>query len=142
MGATTTSTRQRKLRIVLVEDDEAISELLEYFIRNGSFREAELIRFENGDAAWQELSRSEPDLLITDLLHPGIDGGEILRRLAEKQVKFPVLMTSGFAGKWFQDYTGLRINVAFLSKPFLPEQFEQALNDLLEPGRGDESNSS
>jgi DNA-binding response OmpR family regulator len=132
MSEAVTTPRQKKPRIVLVEDEKELSTLFAVMIRDW-FKEAELVRFENGDAAWQELSQTKPDLLITDLIHPGLTGGELARKLAEQQVTFPVLIISGSTGDWFQEFAGLGIKVAFLNKPFPREDFWQLLNDLAGP---------
>lgn len=131
MSANAVIPRQRKPRIVLVEDEKLLLELWEYFIRSW-FREAEVLPFENGDVAWQELSRRQPDLLITDLYHPGLDGGTIISKLAAQQVKFPVLFTTAELD-FFQDYTALGIKVVWLPKPFALEEFWRVLNELVGP---------
>jgi DNA-binding response OmpR family regulator len=76
-----------------VDDAWHMLQLLELYLAEW-FDAVELLRFQNGDQAWDELSRMEPDLLITDWRHPGLDGGELVRKIAEKKSKTPVLMIS------------------------------------------------
>ena len=142
MSGTTVIPSRRKLRIILVEDEKTLAELLEFCIRQW-FQEIEVLPFEDGDAAWRELSRTEPDLLITDFEHPGMDGRMLLQKLTERQVKFPILVTAACAwGTWLQDYTALGLKLVYLPKPFPFEHFQKALHDLIEPRLGGESKTN
>jgi DNA-binding response OmpR family regulator len=97
------------------------------------FDEVDLLQFQNGDAAWQELAQAEPDLLITDWRHPGLDGGELLKKLAERQMKIPVLMITASDRECVHEFAGSGINIAFLQKPFGIEQFWRILDELVGP---------
>jgi DNA-binding NtrC family response regulator len=119
----------RKLKVILLEDDPSLCLLFEGIIRD-SCQDVDLLAFENGDEAWRELSRSQPDVLITDSLHPGLHGGVIVGRLAESHPKCSVLWTSGGSDEEFTPrFAGLRIE--FLPKPFGREQFQETLDRLL-----------
>ncbi len=50
----------------------------------------------NGDDAWQLLSSEMPDIFITDILHPGMSGQEILRGLSANKAPFPIVVSSGY----------------------------------------------
>ena len=76
MTETAATPHPRKLRIVLVDDERHMLKLLEMYLQEW-FNAVELVMFQNGDPAWAELSRAEPDLLITDWRHPGLDGGVV-----------------------------------------------------------------
>ena len=122
----------RKPRIVLVDDEKHMLQLFELYIREW-FKEVELVPFQNGDVAWEELSRQAPDLLITDWYHPGLDGGELVRKLAQQPARFPVLMVSACDTEVIREFADSGINVVFLQKPFGSEQLWRALNDLIGP---------
>jgi DNA-binding response OmpR family regulator len=124
--------RQKKLRIVLVDDEWHMLQLLKLYITEW-FSEVELLPFQNGDRAWDELSRMDPDLLITDWRHPGLDGGELVRKLAEKKSKTPVLMISASDTDIIRELDGLGIKITFLQKPFGVRQFWMVLNELVGP---------
>ena len=119
----------RKLKIILLEDDPLLCHFFEGIIRDWR-KDVDLLTFENGDEVLRELSRSQPDLLITDAIHPGMDGGGIVCKLAQKPTHCAVLWTSGgsdFAPTSF--FTRLRIEV--LPKPFGRDAFREKLNLLL-----------
>jgi DNA-binding response OmpR family regulator len=124
--------RQKKLRIVLVDDEWHMLQLLEMYIREW-FNEVEVSRFQNGDPAWTELSQTEPDLLITDWRHPGLDGGELVKKLAETKSKIPVLMVSASDTNCISELAGLNVKISYLQKPFGVKKFWQLLDELVGP---------
>ncbi len=120
----------KKRRIVVLEDSKLLSEILRYCIANW-FREAQVSLFEDGNLAWAELEQQAPDLLITDLQHPGMTGDNLIWRLAEKKVTFPILLLSG-------DFNGPlklppNLKVICLSKPFNRDNLWLVLNELVGP---------
>ena len=125
-------TAPKKPRIILLEDEPLLVKLFEFCIAEW-FKETELQKFKNGDDAWQELSRTEPDLLIMDGTHPGLGGLDIMNQLAEKKAGFPILLTSDFFEEYLGSYTGRGLKIFFLPKPFGVKQFWNALNQLVGP---------
>jgi CheY-like chemotaxis protein len=132
MNKTDPAPRPKKLRIVLVDDEKYVLQLMETYLREW-FDEVDLLQFQNGDTAWQELAQTEPDLLITDWRHPGLDGGELLKKLAERQMKIPVLMITASDRECVREFDGSGINVVFMQKPFGIEQFWRILDELVGP---------
>lgn len=103
--------------VVVVEDDlELRSLMLDVFRDAGCETEA----FGDGAAALEFLKRKRPAsdvLLITDLMMPGMDGVELLRRLAGERIRIPTVVVSGY----LTDKVRARMNrlgaMAVLSKP-------------------------
>src|SRR6266481_5611502 len=83
------------LRVVLVDDEPGVLDCLEFVIRSW-FQNAMLLRFTNGFEAWQELSHTDPDLLITDDRMPVLDGGSLCLRLLERKVCYPIIVHSAW----------------------------------------------
>lgn len=119
-------------RIIVVDDEKHMLQLFDLYLHEW-FSEVELLLFQNGDAAWEELSRKEPDLLITDWYHPGLDGGEMVRKLAQKQARFPVLMVSACDNDVIREFNDSKINIVFLQKPFISEHLWRNINKLAGP---------
>jgi TPR repeat protein len=110
--------KARPPRIVLVDDENWLREFLELVIHS-CIKDAVVLSFDNGDQAWQELLSTDPDLLITDINRPGLNGLKMLSLLAARKVKFPILVASGFANKKeLLQYAGPDLNFSFLRKPF------------------------
>ena len=124
--------RAKKLRIVLLDDEKYMLQLLEMYLREW-FNQVDLVQFQNGDNAWQELSQTEPDLFITDWRHPGLDGGELLRKLAEKPLKTPVLMLTAHDKDCVDEFAASGLKIVFLQKPFGVAQFWRTLDSLVGP---------
>lgn len=61
---------RRPLRIVLLDDVPEVRQSIRTIIQ-AQFADAEIVECENGDEAWKIVQKSPPDLLITDLTHPG-----------------------------------------------------------------------
>ena len=68
------------------------------------------------------------DLVLTDLIMPGIDGFDIVHVLAENCPDLPVVCMSGFAT---QAAAGQRLPVPFVPKPFTVEKLRRAVEPLL-----------
>ncbi len=72
------------------------------------------------------------DLLITDVVMPGIDGPALAESLCSENPKLPVLFISGFPGghKWLLD-APKGWHYRFLAKPFGPKQLAENIGKLL-----------
>jgi CheY-like chemotaxis protein len=114
-------------RIVLVEDENWVLEMLEILIRDW-FKNPTLLSFQDGETAWQELLRTDPDLLITDMNRNGMTGWEMLPLLAQRKVKYPILVQSGQATEMqVLQCAGPDLNVTFLQKPWTAAEFRRQL---------------
>jgi CheY-like chemotaxis protein len=130
----------------VVDDEEWLWELVETLIRDW-FKEVTLLKLRNRDEAWQELLRADPDLLITDMRNDnvprqtenlGMGGFELLRLLAARRVKYPILAVSGcFSMSGLEglakQHAGPNLKVSYLTKPFTSDLFYQALLKCLGP---------
>jgi DNA-binding NtrC family response regulator len=107
-------------KIMLVDDEKDFMDLVECLLRR-HFTNVRVLKFQDGEQAWQELVWQEPDLLISDLMRAGVDGVELLRRLAQRRVKFPVVILSGNVPQGNQAIrrcAGPDLRLTLLSKPF------------------------
>jgi DNA-binding response OmpR family regulator len=132
MSEAAAQTGKRKLRIVLLDDEWHMLLLLEMYLKEW-FAGVELLRFQHGDRAWEEISRTPADLLVTDWRHPGLDGGELVKKLAEKKSAMPVLMLSASDSDCVREISGLGVKVVFLQKPFGVRDFWKVINELVGP---------
>ena len=81
-------TTTAEARLLVVEADANIRELLGASLRHAGF---EVDAVDDGVKALAALRRAEPDLVVLDVMMPGIDGFEVVRRLRADGHRFPVL---------------------------------------------------
>jgi two-component system, OmpR family, response regulator MtrA len=75
-------------RILIVDDDAALSEMLQIVLRQEGF---ETVRAASGDAGLTEFRRSRPDLVLLDLMLPGLDGVSVCRAIRQHS-GVPIIM--------------------------------------------------
>ena len=100
-------------RVLVVEDTADIRELLEEILR---FEGYEVVSAEDGNGALEELQRAAFDLVLTDLMMPGMNGLDLLDEL-KKRIEHapPVIAMSAF--ERFRDEACQRGAAAFFGKP-------------------------
>jgi two-component system cell cycle sensor histidine kinase/response regulator CckA len=86
---------------------------------------------ENGEVALDVLAKSErPDLLISDVVMPVMDGPTMVRQVRARYPDLPILFMSGYAEEQLRRSIDLD-NVSFLAKPFSVQQLAEAARDVL-----------
>jgi CheY-like chemotaxis protein len=125
------------LRVVVLDDEDVIRELLKILLHS-MYQGIEIAEVADGDAAWAELSRQSPDLLITDCKHPGMSCEELLTRLAGMKNPCPVVLNSGYDetelfAAFAPTIPGLILNVEYVAKPYSPQQMNAVLARHLGP---------
>ena len=103
--------------IYCVEDDDSIRELMVYALRASNL-EAE--GFRDGIELFQALRHAQPDLITLDIMLPGMDGIEILKKLRSDPAteRIPVIMASA-KGTEYDKVLGLDLGADdYLAKPF------------------------
>jgi TPR repeat protein/DNA-binding response OmpR family regulator len=120
-------------RIVVLDDDSEMVEFTAQVIRQ-CFKDADVALFQDGTKAWKHLSHADPDLLVMDINRTGMDEIETLRRLAALQKAYPILVASGVLTSDVEQRARTAagpLRVAFMSKPWQPEEFCHTLSTLL-----------
>jgi len=121
--------RTHPFRIVVVHEMEWLKKATELITQNW-LKNVDLLSFADGQEAWPELSRLDPDLLITYDRMPGMGGEEIVRRLADRRATFPIIVVSAWEDvtlPWVRQYAGTGVNVKFLNAPFDIETFRKVV---------------
>lgn len=114
-AANTSSERETPKRRVLVVDDEAsVREVLAQYLHVEGFA---VVQASNGIEALKAAEHQPPDLVILDLMLPGMDGLEVCRRLRERSA-VPVLMLTA-RGEETDKLEGFRVGTDdYVTKPF------------------------
>ncbi|MFW6343971.1 MAG: response regulator transcription factor [Sediminispirochaetaceae bacterium] len=106
--------------ILVVDDEHDILELLRYNLEREGY---EVITVETGEAAVEKALSGEPDLIVLDLMLPGIDGVEVCRRLRAKEElsDVPVIMLTA-KSEDSDVISGLEVGADdYVTKPFSPK---------------------
>jgi two-component system cell cycle response regulator CpdR len=117
-------------RILLAEDDENLRPFLARSLENAGH---EVLAFSDGEDALPVLGTGQVDLLISDLVMPGMNGIELARLAKEKEPDLPVIFITGFSAVAMEALDTVDGVSKVLSKPFhlnsLVEAVENALMD-------------
>jgi two-component system phosphate regulon response regulator PhoB len=103
-----------------VDDEEDIVELIKYNLKNEGYA---ILTALTGEQAIKEARQSRPDLIVLDLMLPGIDGLEVTRHLKnnDKTNHIPIVMLTA-KGEESDIVIGLEMGANdYISKPFSPK---------------------
>ncbi len=124
--------------ILLVEDADALRKLARSFLVDHGFQ---VIVASNGEEAIHVAERhGRPiDLLVTDVVMPGMNGRALADRLLAKQPKLKVLYISGYTDSFIAGHGVLEEGTFLLHKPFTEEVLVRKVRDVLDgrPSRRD-----
>jgi PAS domain S-box-containing protein len=118
-----------KWTILLAEDEEMVRELAIEIFRGTGYT---VLDAPNGDAALAICARYEGciDLLVTDLVMPGMNGIELARRVCDSRPGIPVLFMSGYAEDARERLGDLDDGRDFLQKPITPTNLSRKVREI------------
>jgi two-component system cell cycle sensor histidine kinase/response regulator CckA len=114
--------------ILLVEDEDMVRAVAERALARQGYT---VLTAENGEVALDVLAKTaRPDLLISDVVMPVMDGPTMVRKVRARYPDLPILFMSGYAEEQLRKSIDLD-NVTFLAKPFSVQQLAEAARDVL-----------
>ena len=120
-------------RVLVVEDEDVVADLVADLLSGHGFS-VELAR-----RAHEALAIAKEgghfDLLITDLVMPGMNGRELAQALQQEQPDLPVLFMSGYAGTAVIERGLLDVGTPFIQKPFKLADLLHAVDAACKPAR-------
>ena len=127
--------------ILLVEDAEPLRLLAQLFLKENGYR---VLSAANGAEAEQIAAQSPSpiDLLLTDVVMPGINGRVLAERLALRNPAMKVLYISGYTDSFIAGHGVLEEGVHLLHKPFTEEALMHKIRELLDAGKKTEETDS
>ncbi len=119
-------------RILVVDDDPTVAEVVaRYLVRDGH----EVHCVADGHAALRMAAEKVPDLVVLDLMLPGIDGLEVCRRLRARW-PVPIVMLTAL-GEETDRLVGLETGADdYVTKPFSPRELALRVKSVLRRSRG------
>lgn len=119
------------MKILVVEDDEAIAEMLACMLSNQNY----VVEVANdGEAAWELIVVYEYDLLLIDITLPHLDGISLCRKVREHGYQMQIMLVTG-RGSSHDQAIGLDAGAdAYMTKPTDPEELTARIRALLRRG--------
>ena len=117
----------REQRILVVDDDVNVRDVVRRYLEHAGYK-VELA--DNGEQALRTAEESEPDLVVLDLMLPGIGGLEVCRRLRQRS-QVPVVMLTA-RGEEDDRIAGLQLGADdYVAKPFSPRELVLRVTSVL-----------
>jgi len=115
------------ISVLVIEDEPSISEVVSLYLRRAGYQVQTVA---DGQAALETLAKHAPDLVVLDLMLPGIDGFEIIRRLRDES-DVPVIMLTARRAE-SDRIAGLEMGADdYVVKPFSPQELVSRVRAVL-----------
>ena len=119
--------------VLIVEDEKKISLLLKDYFENAQFK---VFTLERGDEVLSFLERISVDLVLLDIMLPGMDGREVLRQI-RRNSSLPVIMLTARIEET-DVISGLQLGADdYICKPFSPKEVVARVQTVLRRSRPD-----
>ncbi|MEZ5094002.1 response regulator [Nocardioides sp.] len=114
--------------VLVVDDDPTVREVVATYLRRDGL---DVLEAADGPAALAADADAEPDLVVLDLMLPGLDGLEVFRRLRARRGGVPVVMLTA-RGDEADRVLGLEVGADdYVAKPFSPRELVLRIQALL-----------
>ena len=128
MGYSLIMKEEQSDKILIVDDDIRLRQLLERYLRDQGFNARAV---DGAEAMGRAMAREHYDLLVLDLMMPGEDGLAICRRLRGAKSEMPIIMLTA-KGDDVDRIVGLEVGADdYLPKPFNPRELVARINAVL-----------
>lgn len=130
-GALTKDIKVGSETILLVEDERFVRELIFNTLSDAGYK---MLEADSGEAALivAKQSKSKVELLLTDVIMPGMNGKVLADKLRSKCPGLKVLYMSGYTDNAIIQYGVLETGMNFIQKPFTPTALKRKLRELLD----------
>jgi DNA-binding response OmpR family regulator len=115
-------------RILVVDDDLTVSDVVRRYLERAGY---EVRLAPDGPSALAQFAKEQPDLVVLDLMLPGIDGLEVCRRLRDSADGVPIVMLTAL-GEESDRVLGLQLGADdYVTKPFSPRELVLRVQSVL-----------
>jgi two-component system, cell cycle sensor histidine kinase and response regulator CckA len=116
--------------IMVVEDEHTVRDLVIDILQSDGFK---VVAAKNGEEALRiaESHAGNIDLVLTDIVMPGMSGGELVQRLLALKPEIRVLYMSGYTKYTVFNHGALESVNSFIWKPFSPVDLLKKVRDVL-----------
>ncbi|MEU4717361.1 response regulator transcription factor [Micromonospora purpureochromogenes] len=121
-------------RVLVVDDDRTVSDVVCRYLEHAGYQ---VDHVSDGAAALAAVAAAPPQLVVLDLMLPGVDGLEVCRRLRERPDGVPIVMLTA-RGDEADRILGLQLGADdYLSKPFSPRELVLRVRSVLRRAGGE-----
>lgn len=118
-------------KILVVDDEREILELIHLVLEQAGYQ---AVSCDSGRQAWDVVQREKPDLIILDVMLPGIDGYSLQTRLSQEEStqNIPIIVLTALepSKTLFKKFSQVK---AFIPKPFKKEELLANIRSALQP---------
>jgi CheY-like chemotaxis protein len=128
---------RRQPRVLLVDDDAALRTLYRFNLEASGM---EVVEAPDGESALERVRERLPDVVLLDVMMPGIDGWEVARRLASDPLtaRVPIIFITALADDASREQGVNSGAIGYLVKPFNPVQLASEIEALLAAAADDD----
>jgi len=120
-------------RVLVVDDDPTVSDVVRRYLEQAG---CEVRLAADGAAGLASIADQRPDLVVLDLMMPGIDGLEVCRRIRRQLPDLPVIMLTAL-GEEADRVVGLEVGADdYVTKPFSPRELVLRIRSVLRRASG------
>lgn len=106
-------------KALVVDDEPAIATLLEYNLKQANY---DVTVINDGLQAFEAGQKNQYDVILLDLMLPGLDGIDVTKKLRQEKIKTPIIIITA-KGDEFDKVLGLEIGADdYITKPFSPRE--------------------
>ena len=114
--------------VYIVDDEESIIEFVSIYLKKEGFKVA---CFTDGISAYKAIMNSTPDLVVLDVMLPGMDGFEVCRKIRLEENQVPIIMLTA-KDEEIDRILGLELGADdYLTKPFNPRELVARIKAIL-----------
>ncbi|MGC9505504.1 response regulator transcription factor [Baaleninema sp.] len=118
-------------KLLLVDDEPGLREAVQAYLADSGFT---VVVATNGQEGWEKVQQEDPDLVVTDIMMPEVDGYQLLQKMREdprfRGLPVVFLTARGMTSDRIQGYQA-RCD-AYISKPFDPDELVAVVENLLD----------
>jgi DNA-binding response OmpR family regulator len=117
---------RRMKHIFVVDDEKSIRDILKKYIENDGYK---VTLFDNGNGVIPEIGRLKPDLLVIDIMMPGINGIDLCKQI-RKSSDIPIIFVTA-RGEELDKVLGLELGADdYMTKPFSPRELIARIKNI------------
>jgi two-component system response regulator AtoC len=128
-ASTWEATTMKKVKILVVDDEAIVRESLGDWLKDVGYQ---VLTTENGPKALEVIEKEKPGIMIADLVMPGMDGIELMKRAKAQQPKIEVIIITAYASIPTAITAMKEGAYDYIEKPFCPERAELLVEKLVE----------